>query len=322
MTYNNNNKGYKQVIDTLTALDEKISTQKFYKVDVTKYVDIETGRAPYMESITKNRLYSIGNTSDWFSRDSGGENLETKKTDIEQDTITNFRFLGQMLITYNWLDLRKLSVSQNYDAIAEKLKARKVSADQLFQEVAFNGNKANANSKGLLNLDGITVNTTAITKPISEMDAEEIRTFGSDLVSIFRINCGKSAVPNIFLMPEADFIGMSASNDPIFQRYTRFEYLLKCFDDATRELGRTGDFKILPNAYSDIDVNPLNKGKYELYNKDPDTIVYDNPVPFTVETFITADNMNWTSAAHLQIGEVRLYKPKEFIQFINLNAIK
>jgi hypothetical protein len=312
--------GYKQVLDTLTGLDSKITKQSYYNVDLPQYIDFETGKDPFKESIAKNRVYHIGDTSDWFSRDSGGENLEIKKNDIEQDMILDFRHLGIKAVSYEYLDLEKLAVSQNYDAIEQKLSSRKESADLLLQEILFNGNKINKKIKGLLNLDGITVDATTITEPISEMDTDTVRTIASKLVAIFRANCGKSAVPNTFVIPESDYILLNASNDATYQHKTRLQYLIECFEGATAGLGKKEPFKILPTAYSDTDVSPENKGKYELYHRDPDTLVYDIPIAYTTRVFQSEVDLNWRSVAYLQVGGIRLFKSKEFIQFINPNA--
>jgi hypothetical protein len=317
MTDNTKQVGYKQVVDTLTTIDKETAKQTFHTVNIPDYVDIDTGNQAYAETIAKNNVMHIGNTDDWLSFDTGAENLEVKKNDVELQLVINRRIIGQKEISFNSLDLKKLAYTGNFDEVEQKFESRKESADLLIQEIVLKGKNG---LQGILNARGITVNTTAITKSFASMTVDEIRTAAANLVALYRANCNKTATPNRFIMPEYDYIQCCSSNDAQYQHKTRLGYMLECFEMATAGLGRKGDFKILPTAYADIDTGGANKGKYELYNKNSKSIIYDLPIPFTTEALATSDYMNFKSEAYLQVGEVRLLRPAEFLEFVNLNA--
>jgi hypothetical protein len=152
------------------------------------------------------------------------------------------------------------------------------------------------------------------------MTPGEIQGFAGALIAFYRSNCEKTAAPNRFVMPEEDYIKCAQSNDPSFQIVTRLDYLQQCFSLATANLGRVGEFKILPSAFADRDTAPLNRGSYLLYSKDMDSLVFDLPLGFTTLSFGSLEYLNWKSVAYGQIGSLRLLRPLEFVKFINSNA--
>jgi hypothetical protein len=310
-----NRKGYRQILDTLTALDKKYSEQKFYTVDLVQYIDFDIGRDPFRESILKNRIYSIGE-NEWDSGDDNGENVAISRVDIEYDAVVDFREKKFRKISYGFSDIEELKTINNFDPIEAKLEARKKSWDLMLQERVFVGSRKNSKIRGLLNLDGITIDTTTLAGPISAMDTSDVQGLAAQLVSIARQVSGKTSAPNTFLMPENDYIKCCESNDPQFQLKTRIGYLKECFEQATAFLGRRGEFRILPTAFSDTDSpNVSTRKEYLLYTRDPDTMVFDVPLPFITKSFGSVDQMYWESVALGQIGSVRLFRPKEVVQF-------
>ncbi|MDR3079273.1 MAG: DUF2184 domain-containing protein [Rickettsiales bacterium] len=283
-----NRQGYLQVLTTLTGLDQKYSEQQYYKVDLTQYIDFEIGEEPFRESLLKSR------------------ELKTKK------------------ISYGFVDLEKLRVTQNFDLVEARLESRKKSWDLMIRDRVFLGSRRNPRIRGLLNLEGIAVDTSTLTAELSALAPADVQGVVVKMVALARrINNG-TATPNTLIIPEDDYIRCSQSNEqsnePNFQLKTRLGYLQECFELATVGLGRAGGFRILPNAFADSDIGGPNKGKYLLYSRDMDTMVFDIPIPFTTKSFVTSDQMNWESVALGQVGAVRLFRPAEVVQFINLNA--
>jgi hypothetical protein len=76
----------------------------------------------------------IGNTDDWLSFDTGAENLEVKKNDVELQLVINRRVIGQKEISFNSMDLKKLAHTGNFDEVESKFESQKEVRIYLFRK--------------------------------------------------------------------------------------------------------------------------------------------------------------------------------------------
>jgi hypothetical protein len=291
--------GARQIIDTLTQIDNDIVKDKFYTIDnIPDYVDTELGVKPYVDIIKQS--------------ETKGKNFFTDEdlTTNIQEAFDSQRIAARKDVEVGLYELETIRHTQNYDLVTEKLSARKKNYDLDLQKITFLGNGAEI--KGLFTLDNINVDTTIITTPLGQMTPDEIRTIAASLYNAFRTNSNFTSKPNRFLLPTSDFLDCCAGNDASFALAvgkTRLDYLQECFIKATENT----DFKILKIAYPDF--TQQFQGQYLLYNKDPKVLVNDLPIEFKVVQISDYNNLTWRSESYSQVGGIRLKRPKEFMKF-------
>lgn len=309
--YNSVLDAYKQQIDTLTQLDAKIAKQKFYEVSISDYVDVDEGNGAFADSIFK--YISFDTAGDGFNgfADENTNQAKMPAVNVALQGRTDLRHIWNKYVSYNIKDLEQLKRTGSYDLISSKLEARKRNYDLMLQEIAFLGNKMFADNKGLLTNDEATVNLNLIPTFISLMTPAQLQEFASKLIGTYRQQCNYTAMPNRLIVPDKDYTGLGAPYDPNFAIKSRMEYLEEAIKSITHN-----DFKILPSAYSQKDVNGKTN-TYALYNKNPDTLVFDVPVAYTTTAFNTVDNYTFQNVGYGQVGGVRVFRPREILYFTN-----
>ena len=67
--------GFQFAIDTLSQIRAKVITQKFYKVDITDFVDILVGEGGYGSEVVQNGQYMTGGDFYEGDTDVGGSQI-------------------------------------------------------------------------------------------------------------------------------------------------------------------------------------------------------------------------------------------------------
>ena len=307
-----NDVGVDQVITTLTAIAKDVSEQKFYEVgDLSAYVPFDVGTGAWQSSIATYRSFEIGQDFDSGIIDQAVADGKLSSVDATVDMVQQPIKNWAKKIAYSLFSMKQAATTGVFDYVAAQEKARKRNWDLGIQAITFLGTKTGG--KGLLNLNGPTVNTTAITKPFSSMDASEINAFVSTIAGIWYANCYASAKPNRFVMPLSDFSGLSAFTNPNYPLITKFAAL-----DAAFKAQFGPDFQILPVAYADKDRNGLggSTNRYALYNADIETIKFSIPLAYSPLTLSTLNGFSFESVACGQFADgLTLLRPQEVIYF-------
>jgi len=307
-----NDVGIDQVITTLTGISARISEQKFYTVgNLSDYIDFETGIGTWQQEIGTWRSFELGQDFEAGIVNQSAADGKLSSVDTTVDMVKTPIKNWAKKISYSLFALKQAEKTAVFSYINSLETARKRNFDLGLQKVVFLGTKTGG--KGLLNLDGPTKNTTAITKPFSSMTASELNTFVSTIAGLWYANCYASAKPNRFVMPLSDFAGLSAFTNPDYPLVTKAEALRKAFAD---QFG--GDFKILPVAYADKDQNGLggSTNRYMLYNADIETVKHNIPLAYTALQLSTLNGYQFESVACAQFGDgVTLLRPQEFMYF-------
>lgn len=307
-----NSSGYDYVIRTTSEIRSRVIEQKFYKVPIADYMPVDVGEAAWKTEIVQNITYDIA--GDFFQGDidtmqGNGQIAEvnTALAPIRMPTI-----IWAKGVSWNVSDVSQAAAAGNWDPIESKMKTLKRNWDLGIQEVAFLGHPNNSLVTGFLNNAGVNINTTAITKPISTMTEAEYTTFISVILKIYFTNTNSTELPDTFVMPTNDYLGMGVPYSSTYPTISKIEYLVNLF----RKMTGNQNFQILPLAYSQAANNAsrgINKNRYVLYKNDPETMSMSIPVDFSMFDAGTANNIFWQQPAMGQYSGLLINRVPEIL---------
>lgn len=311
-----NSLGGEQNITTLTSILADIIDQSYYTINVSDYVPIVTGEGnpwsyslmQWKRSINRN---DIGNRL---------ANLASNASQINSNNVSVEPFTRPVInwvdgISYNIFQEKTFtSATQRMDYIAELYQGRKEIWDLDVQEVSMYG-CAEAGLEGLLTQSAVNINTTLITKKLSDMTATEFNAFGVAIVEAYRANCFRTAYPDTLIIPEDDFIALGKQASETYQNRIRLDVL----EEVLQKTTGNKNFKILSLSYAMQSYNSaitgLNKDRYVLTRQNKNSLRMDIPLNFTVTLPNSLDNMTYNSAAYGRFTGVTAIKELETLYF-------
>jgi hypothetical protein len=300
--------GYDYAIRTTTHLRTKSIQQKFYEIAPADFVTVEVGTGAWMEQITTNLEYNAAGDFE-----SGIVNIAAGKSEMPIVDVGNAPKTYPICTwnkgyIYSIPEMEKALASNNWDIVKGKTDALKKNWDLGIQRTAFLGSKSGlSNVEGLLTLSETTSDLTTLTKKISELSVDEFATFVATLMGLFFANSNSTALPDTFVMPMDDFLGMAGAVSPAFPMNSRIEFLTNAFKQASGN----ANFKILGVAYAMAANHPSAVNRYMLYRNDPEVVKLDVPVNFNLTSANTSDNYNWKGVAYGQFSGVQCFRPRE-----------
>ena len=305
--------GYQITIDTLTFIKQQTVEQKFYEVAPADFVPIAVGEGAFDQNIlTILVLSSAGGFEEGFvNQGQANDRLATANAAISPVIVPIKNWAKG--VGYSIIEVEQALKSSNWDYIASLHDARKKNWDLGIQEIAFLGSRTDANVLGLLTQGDVNVNTAIITESISTMDATEFATFVGTILKAYQTNCNKTALPNMFAIPLSDYVGLATPVSPTYPMVSKLEYLKKAFAEIVK-----GGVTIEGVAYAEADENAsrgIDKQRYTLYRKDPQSIRMDIPVDYTTTQPNTYNNFNFQDAAYGQLTGAKAYRPLEMLYF-------
>ena len=303
---------FKTAITTLTRIRREVIGQVHYEVNPNEFVPIKMGDGAFAEETLYYKNFQLaGKFSDGFV--SGGQQRKAK-VDVGYDTI---RLKNQFWVNefdYSIIELNQANANQlAISLISEKETARKKAWDLGIQETAFVGVGDDDLIDGLLTLNnqGVSINTTVITKPIKAMNPTEFNTFISNAIAAYFANSNSTKFPNCFILPVRDLlgaVGFVAENQP-FQ--SKLEVMRKAFIEATGN----PNFQVKAVQYADKSTNSLGVNRYVLYSNTSDSLEMNIPVDYTATAFGTVNNFDFTNVAYGQFSGVIAKRPAEMLYF-------
>ncbi len=309
--------GYQFTIQTTTLIRAKTVEQKFYTVAPADYVPIEIGTGAWMEDIKTNLVYDVvGDFESGIISTSAGPS-QLSQVDIGTAPVNAKVITWAKGYQYATPEVQKALASNNWDVIAGKMSAHKRNWDLGIQKIAFLGRKSDlANVPGLLSNTEVNANTAVIPSAISEMSPSVFNDLVATILGAYGQNNDFTAIPDRFVMPISDYLGMAAPVSPDFPMNSKLEYL----ENAFKRITGKPDFKILPLAYGDQARNegywaPAGTNRYVLYNKDAESLRMDIPVDFFLSPAGTANNFNWQGVGAGQFTGCIMYRPAEALYF-------
>lgn len=302
--------GFNIDITTLTEIRQKIVEQKFYKIAPADFLPVKVGFGAWSDQLLTYKSFDlsddfeegivdVANNSRIANVNTGVEGVNTKVIDWAK------------MLDYSLIDLQKAQKSGNWSLIESKERSRKKNWDLGIQKVAFLGHSTDTNVKGLLNLAGVTNDTTNLTKTLSSMTDAEFQTFISKFVQLFVSNSNSTAMPDTFVIPLSDWLGLGKATSATYPINSRREYLIKEFRAATNN----PNAQVKPLAYCDAANNNLGVTRYALYSSDEDTLDMNLPVDYTSTVVGSINNFQFQSVAYGEFTGVQVYRPLEVYYF-------
>lgn len=298
--------GFKYLIDTMTHINAKIITQRFFEIAPADYIPLDVGQAAWKSEIVQNmELQEGGSFEDGFVNN-GGSRVAQTDVALAQNRMPTATWRKKA--HWNIGELAEAANSGNWDIVEAKLRSLKKNWDLGVQYGAFNGFNVNADMTGLLNNSSVNINTTLITKKISEMDASEFQTFVANLLNTYYANTNNTLMfPSVFMIPAADFLGLGAPVSSSFPNVSKMDYLTEMFTKMQANI------KIVPMVYCESTKNPEGKDRYVLYNNDPDTLKMTIPVDLRMNQAYSVNGFDFEQMAYGQISGVMINRPREVL---------
>lgn len=309
--------GYQYAIQTTTQIRAKVIKQKFYEVPVAEYLSVIPGTGAWLEDIKTNLTYDVAGSfeSGVINNVVGPAQIST--VDVGIAPITTKIVTWAKGYQYTVPEVQKALASTQWDVVSSKMEALKRQWDLGVQKVAFLGLKTDLTGvPGLLTNANPTVNTTTIQANISGMSAADFATFVSAILGVYWANSNNTVLPNTFVIPMIDYLGLVAPIASGFPVVSKMTYLLQAFKEATQN----PNFQIKGLAYCDAAnnagfVSVSGKNRYALYRNDVDTLAMDLPVDFYLSPAGTANNFQFQGVGAGQLTGVTIYRPAEVMYF-------
>lgn len=304
--------GYKIDIDTLTDIKDKITTQKFYKVKPSDFMPIKVGRSAFMDQQLTYKDYSIGEDFEAGIIENGSNAQRLSQVDAQIEGILTPIKPWAKRLEYNLFELANASKSGNWSLIEAKERSRVKNWQLGIQKTAFLGLASDSTITGLLNNASVNSNTAIITADISGLSAANFSTFVKSILAAYYSNSASTTLPNTFLMPTDDYLGLGVPVSSSFPNVSQLDYLTKTFKQMTGN----ENFEIKPLTYCQQEQNSLTLNRYVLYVRDDEeTMVMDLPVDYTTTVQDTINGFEYQSVAYGQFTGCNIYRPKEVLYF-------
>jgi len=296
-------------ITTLTTVLAEVREQKFYTVKPSDFMPFRVGTGAWSTSLTSfTSEHSVDDFATGFTKTST-KHGRIPNADVGIQPITSKIATWNKQIDWTIPELQFAQKFNNWDLIAAKETARKTNWDLGIQKISFLG-ESDEDLGGLLTQSAVTPNAgVIINKPISTMTAAEISALPGLLLKDYFSNSGSTVLPDRFVVPMTDWLGMTSPTDATFAIKSKMDYLMEAFQKATGN----SDFKILPVAYASAANSGglLTKDRYALYRYDQDSLRSELPVDYTMTMANTFNGYQYANVGYGQIGGVVLYRPKE-----------
>lgn len=305
-----NSVGYGEIdLTLLTVLEREISKQKFYTVDPSEFIPMDTTTGGFADYITVLRSYvnADADISTW-ERGNDTDNARRNQVGAQVESVSLKLHNLDKMVSYSLFELKQAMQTGIWNVVTEKERARKIDYDLAVQRALLQGDSKH---KGLLNQTGVTTNTTTLTKKISSMTSAEFKAFMASVFKDYFDNSNSTALPDTFVIPMEDFLGMGVAVD---EQYPLVNSMLERFKNVFREVTGNANADIKPLVYCNAAKNG-GTAKYALYRKDWDCLRAYQPVDYTVVQGATVDGMNYQNTAYARISDVFVNRPKELMYF-------
>lgn len=301
--------GVIQTVDTLTTIMDTVVRAKYYTTPspLTDYVKMDVGRGAYGTDIFQWAAAYTGSTFEQCiinPASTGVHNNATADVKIDGISIKNNFFRNTYSISNE--ELRMAAAGRaSFDLVEEKERARKKIWDLGIQESHFLGIGDN---EGLLNLTGVTVNTSLLPTSLAKLTVAQIKNFAANAISTYYRQTNGTYFPNRWLMPSDAYMQLGVPYGDTFGMPT----LLEVFTNAFKQAGAPADFKIVHTTYAN-DAALTGFGRHVLYNNDIDNIVRYIPKVYTPHPLFPQGSLDMISQAEGQFTGVQAKKPQTIL---------
>ena len=309
-----NDTGISQVIDTLTYVSGKLVEQKFYEIPFADYVPTVIGEGAFSDEMLYYTNFADSEGFETGLVSNTGRTASLEQVDTHYEAIKGKPQFWAKKTNYTVLELKQALKMQNLPSLIERREKVRQKEWQLgIQKVAFLG--VTGQSAGLLNNSSITADTSSLTVKLSGATSSQLNTFVAGIVGSYIANTAGVILPDTFVIPLSDYVGLGSTVDASFPIKTKMDFLMEAFKGATGN----ENFKILPCFYCDKANYDGTNNVYALYHRDEEDLVFNINVDYTVTQFASRDNFNWESAGYGQFTPV-VFKRPETVYYLKNNA--
>lgn len=307
--------GVIQTVDTLTTIMDTVLRAKYYTTPfpLTDYVKMDVGRGAYGTSIYQFATAYTGSTFEESivnPASTGIHNNATSDIRVDGISIKNNFFRNDYSVSNE--ELRMAAAGRvSFDIVEEKERARKQLWDLGIQKSHFLGIGSN---EGLLNLSGVTANTSLLPAAPAALTVAQIKNFAANAISTYYEQTNGNYFPNRWLMPSDSYMQLGVPYGDTFGMPT----LLEVFENAFKQAGAPADFKIVHTIYAN-NLGNQSKGRHVLYNNDADNIIRYIPKTYTPHPLFPMGSLDMISQAEGQFTGVQVKKP-ETVLYIDEQA--
>jgi hypothetical protein len=304
-----NSNGYSQLVTTLTAVSQKVSTQKFYEIAFADYVPVVVGNGSFKRSILNWRTFSKSEGFESGIISNSGNHARVEQVDAAYDAVSQNVISWAKGIEYNLFELEEaMQAGTLFSLIEAREIARRKEWQLGLQKVAFVGIGA---EKGLLNNASVTPDDSNLTGWIKDLSAANFNTFVGKVWGLYRGSSAYTAKATHFAIPETDYNGLVNYPDATYPLKTKLQLL----EEAFKTISGNPNFKILPLAYGQKANFDSTYNMYALYNYDETSLKMDLPLDMVSTTAGTQNGFTWENVAYGQFTGVVALRSKELYYF-------
>lgn len=304
--------GFEIDIDTLTGIKSRVTEQKFYTVRPSEFMPVEVGENPwYTEQLTW-KSFDVADSFEKGIIDESSNDGRLERVDAGFEGVLVPRKVWAKEIVYNLSEINQAQVTGNWSLVERKEEARAKNWQLGIQKTAFLGLSSVTGMKGLLTQTSVNSNLTVITKAIKSMTATEFQTFLAGLLPAYFTNSNSTAMPDTFIIPTDDYLGLVSAVDETYPLKSRLERIVESLRMATGN----PDFQVKSLAYAQDSISGLGVERYVLYRRnDASSLTMEIPVDFTTTVFDTVNGFNYHSTAYGQFSSVEAFRSQEMLYF-------
>lgn len=310
-SYGGTDIGMKQIIDTQTQIVAGVVETKYYELlgqSLSDFITVDVGTGADSLNIFQ---FTSSYTGSNFEECLVDVNNGLQKNAVSDIQIGGFNipvnfFRNDYTISQTMLDVASKNVV-SFSLVEAKEKARKKLWDLGIQKCLFLGLQGRTDTYGLLTQPSVSVNTSLITKPLSTMTGDELKTFVGTLVGTYVANANGTVLPNCFHVPQADFLGLGA---PVSGTYP-IKTVREVLDDAFRGAG-ISDMKIVHTKYAET-ASSTGKARYTLYRVDAESLKMFIPKEYTPSALYPLNGQDFISVAVGQFTGAVSFRPAEML---------
>ena len=237
--------GYEHALTVLTQIKAQVIKQKFYEVNPSDFMPVVVGEGAWMNNLVFNNVYLNADDFESGIVDSSRPFNKKPATDVTIIAKSVPIVSWNKAINYSMIEIAQ-AAKGNVDIVANIEEARKKNWDLGIQRTAFLGSKTRSDILGLYTGESVNVDTTFINAPISGLSTANFQAFVAGLLKLYAANTNNTILPNRFVMPFSDYLGMMSAASDTYPMISKIEYLENAFKKICGP-----DFKVTYTAYGD-----------------------------------------------------------------------
>ncbi len=309
-----NSSGFQYAIDTMSYIRSEVIKQIFYEVSIADYVPMDVGEAAWKSEIVQNMEFYEG--GDFASGVTNQGNSRTAQVDAAISKLRMPVRTWKKKAGWTVAEIAEAANVGNWDPVEAKLRSLKKNWDLGIQETAFNGFSGDSDLTGFLNASSVNINTTLIGEDVSGMSDSEFQSLVKGLLSAYYANSNSTVMPDTFVMPTADYLGMATAASATYPNISKLEYL----ENSLKKMTANDSFSIKPLTYAQSGHNTDGKDRYVLYRNKAETLKMSIPVDLTMNQAYTLNGFDFEQLAYGQFSGVLVNRPREMIYFDKTTA--